>query len=66
MNTVCVELSSQSQFGQGAAARRAESLLVAFGIDAVEVAVEDAGVAVIAEKDEGVCQGLEEGFDWGL
>ena len=31
--------------------------------DAVEVSVEDTGVAVIAEEDEGVGEGLEEGFN---
>lgn len=34
--------------------------------DAVEVAVEEAGLALGAEEDECVCEGFEEWGDWVL
>lgn len=57
---VCEELACEDQIGKFVAAGRRFGV-VAFC--AVEVAVEDAGVAIAAEKDQGVGKGLEEAFD---
>jgi hypothetical protein len=60
---VCKELACENQVGKFVAAGRRFGV-VAFC--AVEVAVEDTGVAIAAEKDQGVGEGLEEAFDGGL
>lgn len=56
---VGVELAREYQLGQAAAARGREGLLLALGVDAVQIPVPDAGVARVAEEDERVGEGLE-------
>lgn len=63
---VGVELAGEGELGEGAAARGREGLLLALGVDAVQVAVPDAGVARVAEEDERVGEGLEPVCDGGL
>lgn len=63
---VGVELAREGELGQGAAARGGEGLLLAFRVDAVQVAVPDAGVPRVAEEDERVGEGLEPVCDLGL
>jgi hypothetical protein len=54
LEPVCVELPGESEVRESTAAGGTKGLLVAFGIDAIEVAVKDARIAVEAEEDEGV------------
>lgn len=63
---VGVELAGEGELGEGAAARGREGLLLALRVDAVQVAVPDAGVARVAEEDERVGEGLEPVCDGGL
>lgn len=63
---VGVELAREGELGQRAAARGREGLLLALRVDAVQVAIPDAGVARVAEEDEGVGEGLEPVCDRGL
>lgn len=37
-----------------------------FSLDSVEITVEDAGVAIITEKDEGIGEGLKERLNGGF
>lgn len=63
MFTVGVEFAGEGEVWESTAAGGWEGV---FAFDAVEVAVEEAGVAVVAEEDEGVGEGFEEGFDGGF
>ncbi|KAG9701318.1 putative alpha-amylase, partial [Aureobasidium melanogenum] len=60
---VCEELACENQIGEFVAAGRWFRVV---SLHAVEVTVEDAGVTVAAEKDQGVGERLEEAFDGGL
>lgn len=53
---VCIQFASQDDFGQDAAAGWWEGV---FAFDTKEVSVKDAGIAAVAEEDEGVGQWLE-------
>lgn len=59
---VGIQVAGEDQVGQLAAARR--GFFVRF-CQAVQVAVEGAGVAFFAQEDEAVGEGLEEAFDAG-
>ena len=62
---VGVQLAGEAEVGQLAAAGDAEGLDVVGRVaaDAVQIAVEDARVAGLAEQDQGVGERLEEGLD---
>lgn len=60
---VCEELACENQIGEFVAAGWWFRVI---SLHAVEVTIEDAGVAVAAEKDQGVGERLEEAFDGGL
>ena len=60
-----VQLAREAEVGELPAAGDAEGLDVVAGVafDAIEVAVEDARVAGLAEEDQSVGEGLKEGLD---
>ena len=57
---VGIELTPQTKIRQFAPTRRA-TWLVAF--NAVEITVEDAGIALAAEENQSICEGFEKRFD---
>lgn len=60
---VCVETAGQGHVGEFVSARWSFFVLA---FDAVEISVEETGIAVVAEEDQRVGEGLEETFDWCL
>lgn len=63
LHAIGIEFARESKVRQRAATGWREGVLA---FDAVQVAVEEAGVAVDAEEDERVSEGLEEGLDGGF